>query len=104
MEGDFSDADVVKRFARDFSTSLEEKMDRLDLRLQADDATGAYDAVLSLTTSSAMVGAERLAQAARVLQRMIAADDLAGARRSTALLRACGAETLRELQEQYLDT
>lgn len=102
MERDFSDPAVVERFARDFAATLEEKIVRLQLALQDGDAVGAYDAVLSLTTSSAMVGAERLAQAASALRRSIAADDVPSARRSIALLRSCAADTERELLETYL--
>lgn len=103
MRRDFSDPAVVLRFVRDFSATLEGKLERLALRIEAGDATGAEDAVLSVTTSAMMVGAVRLNQAARAIHRMIAADDLHGARRSAALLRACATDTLRELRAGYPD-
>ena len=101
MARDFSDPAVVLRFARDFSTTLEGKIERLGLRVEAGDAAGAEDAVLSVTTSALMVGAVRLDRAARAVQRMIAAHDLDGARRAIALLRACAADTLGELRARY---
>ncbi len=101
MAGDFTDASVVARFARDFAASLDDKLDRLYRRIQDRDATGAEDAALSVTTSAALVGALRLNQTALATRRLIAADDLDGAQRSVALLRACAADTLRELEGHY---
>lgn len=101
MAGDFTDASVVARFAGDFAASLDHKLDRLDRRIQDGDATGAEDAALSVTTSTALVGALRLNEAALATRRLIAADDLDGAQRCMALLRACAADTLRELEGHY---
>ncbi|WP_052273874.1 Hpt domain-containing protein [Arthrobacter sp. L77] len=101
MVRDFSDPAVVHRFARDFSATLEGKLERLERGIGAGDATGAEDAVLSVTTSAVMVGAVRLSQAARAVHRLITADDLDGARRAVAPLRACAADTLRELRAGY---
>ncbi|MFJ6000822.1 hypothetical protein [Arthrobacter sp. NPDC092385] len=101
MEGDFADPSVVGRFARDFSSTLEQKIDRLDQRMRAGDASGTEDAVLSVTTSAAMAGAVRLGHAALATQRLIATDGLDGARRSMPLLRACAADTIHALQDLY---
>lgn len=101
MRSDFDDPAVVSRFAHDFCATLEGKIDRLDVRLQGGDAMGAADAVLSVTTSSAMVGAVRLTQASLRMQRLIAADDLDDALISLALLRACAADTVTELERVY---
>lgn len=101
MERDFVDTAVVTRFAHDFRASLDGKIDRLQTRIRDGDAIGAADAVLSVTTSAAMVGARRLGQAALVIQRLVASHDLEGAERSLTLLRACGAETSRELEALY---
>ncbi|MDN4610339.1 hypothetical protein [Arthrobacter burdickii] len=101
MERDFPGTSVVERFARDFAETLVGKLNRLDLRFGEGDAPRAEDAVLSVTTSAAMVGATRLTHAAIATQRLIAADDLEAAQRSVALLRACASDTIRELQEIY---
>ncbi len=98
MKGDFSDPTVVARFARDFCSSLEAKIDRLDLRLQDGDMTATADAALSLTTSAAMVGAVRLGQLALSIQRSITAESFDDAQGALDLLRACGAEPVAELQ------
>jgi HPt (histidine-containing phosphotransfer) domain-containing protein len=99
MQRDFSDAATVRQFARDFCADLPGKIDRLDHRLTEGDAAGAEDAVLSVTTSAAMVGAPRLGQAGRATLRLITTGDLEGARRTVTLLRACADDTVRELHE-----
>ncbi len=101
MERDFSDPGVVQRFARDFSVSVPEKIDRLDRAILAGNLTGALDAVTGVATSAVMVGAIRLSQAALATQRLIVGEGLEAAARSVALLRACAADTVRELQEAY---
>ncbi|WP_146069651.1 hypothetical protein [Arthrobacter sp. B0490] len=101
MERDFSDPAAVHRFARDFCAGLAGKIDRLDLRIAEGDPRGAEDAVLSVTASSAMVGALRLVQAGRTTHRLIVAGNLDGARRTVALLRACAAGTVSELRDIY---
>ncbi|TKV25907.1 Hpt domain-containing protein [Arthrobacter sp. NamB2] len=101
MEDDFSDPSVVGRFALDFSATLDGKVRRLEQRLQDGDLAGARDAVLSLTTSSVMVGARRLAQAALAVQRFLSAADLDACRRSITLLRACASDTEHELRATY---
>lgn len=101
MRSDFDDPAVVNRFAHDFCSTLGGKIDRLDVRLRGGDAMGAADAVLSVTTSSAMVGAVRLTQAALRMQRLIAADDLDEALHSLPLLRACAADTVAALGRSY---
>jgi len=102
MERDFPDSTVVARFADDFCATLQGKLDRLGAALGGGDRVDAHDAVLSLTSSAAMVGAQRLSQAARATERQIAAGDLEAAARSLALLCGCGIETRQELQRTYL--
>jgi len=102
MERDFPDSTVAERFAEDFCATLEGKLERLTTALESRDAVNAQDAVLSLTSSAAMVGALRLNQAARAAERHIATDQLEAAARSLPLLQACGAETQQELQRTYL--
>lgn len=101
MTRDFSDPVIVHRFAQDFSATLEGKLDRLELRLAAGDATGAEDAVLSVTTSARMVGALRLDRAAGAIHGMITADDLHGARGGLVMLRVCSTDTIAELRAAY---
>jgi histidine phosphotransfer protein HptB len=55
------DEGVWKVFIQDFIAHLPSRIERLRLALTTGDAVTAKDAVLSLKTSSQMVGAERLA-------------------------------------------
>jgi HPt (histidine-containing phosphotransfer) domain-containing protein len=55
------DEGVWKVFIQDFVAHLPARLERLRLALTTGDAVTAKDAVLSLKTSSQMVGAERLA-------------------------------------------
>jgi HPt (histidine-containing phosphotransfer) domain-containing protein len=55
------DEGLWRSFVQDFITNLPHRIERLRLALTTADMAGAVDAVLSLKTSSQMVGAERLA-------------------------------------------
>ncbi|MEW1812473.1 Hpt domain-containing protein [Pseudarthrobacter phenanthrenivorans] len=58
-------------FVRDYLNHLPRRIERIRLTLTTGDGKGAMDAVLSLKTSSQMVGAERLAAHALALERSI---------------------------------
>ncbi|WP_426987503.1 Hpt domain-containing protein [Pseudarthrobacter sp. Y6] len=65
------DDGVWKVFVQNFIEHLPHRTDKLRLTLTTGDLTGAMDAVLSLKTSSQMVGAERLAELAMDLERAL---------------------------------
>jgi len=71
---ELDDDGVWKAFVRNFVEYLPDRNERLRLALTTGDLKGALDAVLSLKTSSQMVGAERLAGLALDLERSIRAD------------------------------
>lgn len=58
-------------FVRNFIAYLPQRTEKLRLTLTTGDLPGALDAVLSLKTSSQMVGAERLAGLAMDLERSL---------------------------------
>lgn len=101
MERDFADTGVVARFARDFSLSLAEKIDRLDRRVQDGDTLGASDAAVSLCTSADMIGAVRLGDAARAALDSLAVTDAHAYGKVVEGLRTCASDTLRELELTY---
>ena len=76
LRTDLDDDGVWKIFVRDFIEYLPHRNERLRLSLTTGDLAGAVDAVLSLKTSSQMIGAERLASLAVDLERSIRADTL----------------------------
>jgi HPt (histidine-containing phosphotransfer) domain-containing protein len=65
------DDGVWKVFVQNFIEHLPNRTEKLRLTLTTGDLTGAMDAVLSLKTSSQMVGAERLARLAMDLERSL---------------------------------
>lgn len=70
------DAGVWTVFVQTFIAFLPHRTERLRLALTTGDPAGAMDAVLSLKTSSQMVGAERLAALALNLERALRHDIL----------------------------
>lgn len=65
------DDGVWKVFVQNFVEHLPRRTEKLRLTLTTGDLAGAMDAVLSLKTSSQMVGAERLAGLALDLERSL---------------------------------
>jgi HPt (histidine-containing phosphotransfer) domain-containing protein len=65
------DEGVRKVFVRDFMAQLPQRLQKVRLALTTGDTVGALDAVLSLKSSSQMVGAERLAGLAQRLERAL---------------------------------
>jgi HPt (histidine-containing phosphotransfer) domain-containing protein len=68
------DEGIWKVFIQDFMAHLPARIERIRLALTTGDPVTAKDAVLSLKTSSQMVGAERLAGLALDLERSIRSD------------------------------
>ncbi|TLM81799.1 Hpt domain-containing protein [Pseudarthrobacter sp. NamE5] len=65
------DEGVWKVFIEDYISNLPHRLQRVRLTLTTGDVTGAMDAVLSLKTSSQMVGAEMLAGLAEDLEQSL---------------------------------
>lgn len=92
---------VAKGFARDYAKMWDHRYQSLAMSLDNGDAAAALDAVLSLKTSSAMVGGVRLAELAGELEDAIRVRDT---RRARSLLRAVaesGNDTVDQLQHSY---
>lgn len=93
---------IARDFARDFVRLWETRHQALAAAVERGDVSAALDAVLSLRTSSAMLGGSRLAvQAARV-EEHINDGDLGRARPLLHDLEECGARTVQELRESYV--
>jgi HPt (histidine-containing phosphotransfer) domain-containing protein len=106
------DEGVWKVFVRNFIAQLPQRTEKLRLALTTGDLPGSLDAVLSLKTSSQMVGAERLAQFALGLERLVRTEGRQGApedvlpRLAAAHLKTimtCGRQT-SDLLQRYLDS
>ncbi len=93
---------VAKDFARDYTKMWQQRYRALAAALAGGDPATVLDAVLSLKTSSMMVGGVRLAQLAAELEQAVRGGEMDRAR---ALLRDVaerGSETMDELQFSYV--
>ncbi|MET4093198.1 Hpt domain-containing protein [Arthrobacter sp. UYCu712] len=93
---------VAKDFARDYAKMWQQRYSTLASALAGSDEVAALDAVLSLKTSSEMVGGVRLAQLAAELEQAVRGGEMD---RASALLRDVaerGSETIDELQFSYV--
>jgi len=93
---------VAKGFARDYTNMWDRRYQSLASSLGSGDDAAALDAVLSLKTSSAMVGGVRLAELARELEDAIRVRDADLARLLLREVADSGNETVDELQLSYL--
>jgi len=91
-------AAVAKGFARDYAQMWDQRYEALSRALDHRDEAAALDAVLSLKTSSAMVGGVRLAELAAELEELIRAGNLDEAVLRLGEVAARGSETVDELQ------
>lgn len=93
---------VAKGFARDYAKMWEQRYRSLASALERRDEAASLDAVLSVRTSSEMVGGLRLAQLAGELEMAIRAGDLEHARSLLGDVAERGGETMDELQFSYV--
>ena len=93
---------VAKGFARDYTNLWDRRYQSLATSLDSGDEAAALDAVLSLKTSSAMVGGVRLAGLARELEDAIRVRDADRARLLLQEVAESGDDTVEELQFSYL--
>ena len=93
---------VAKGFARDYTRMWDQRYRSLASALERGDLAGSMDAVLSLKTSSAMVGGLRLAQLAGELESALRAGDMGHALTLLRDVAERGGETVDELQFSYV--
>lgn len=95
-------AAVAKGFARDYAQMWDQRYEALETALGQRDEAAALDAVLSLKTSSSMVGGVRLAELAAGLEELIRSGNLDDAVLRLGEVAARGSETVDELQFSYV--
>ncbi|WP_240987091.1 Hpt domain-containing protein [Arthrobacter sp. Soil736] len=94
--------DIAHRFARDYAALWEQRQRRLTSAVEGQDHAAALDAVISLKTSSAMVGGRHLAFLAGKLQAHIQAGDLHSGQALLLAVADSGRATVHELRLGYL--
>jgi len=95
--------DLALEFVSGFAVMWPTRLERLSQAVSAEDFTSCRDAVGSIRTSSAMIGAERLEYVARRIEQLVHADDYDACRGELSRLEAVGADTVDELRGQFLD-
>lgn len=88
---------AVKAFILDFIHVWDERYIRLADTVSRRDHAAAMEAVLSVRTTSMMVGAARLAGLASALEESVRLNDLIEAADLLPFVEACGVQTIREL-------
>ncbi|SDP37488.1 hypothetical protein SAMN04487914_10998 [Arthrobacter sp. ok909] len=92
---------VAKGFARDYARMWDQRYQCLAKSIDSGNESAALDAVLSLKTSSAMVGGVRLTELARELEDAIRVRDMDLARLLLREVAESGNDTVDELQLSY---
>lgn len=93
---------IARTFVRDFTRLWEKRYRALAVSIAGHDAVAALEAVLSLKTSSTMVGGIQLALKAAELENVIRSRDLREARDLLPGIAQCGEATVAELQVSYV--
>ncbi|MBG6179725.1 Hpt domain-containing protein [Arthrobacter sp. CAN_A1] len=88
---------AVKTFVADFIQVWDERYLKLADTVERRDRDAALEAVLSVRTTSTMVGAARLANLAANLEELIRLGDMDEAVDALPFVQACGLQTIREL-------
>lgn len=96
---ELGDTDALCGFLHRYIAMLDQRVDRLERALSAQDYEGWMDAVLSLKTSSALAGAEALALEAAALQ-----EGSRGRTSVTCTAITCGVEALAALRRLAAET
>jgi HPt (histidine-containing phosphotransfer) domain-containing protein len=94
--------DVAHRFAREYAALWEQRHRRLTTAVEGQDHAAALDAIISLKTSSAMVGGRHLAGIAGRLQALIQAGDLHSGQALLPVVADSGRATVNELNLSYI--
>jgi HPt (histidine-containing phosphotransfer) domain-containing protein len=93
---------LAKGFARDYAKMWDQRYNCLSSALDRRDEAGSLEAVLSLKTSSAMVGGVQLARLAGELEQAVRGGDMERASSLLGEVAESGSETVDELQYSYI--
>jgi hypothetical protein len=93
---------VAKGFAKDYAGMWDQRYNSLASALDRRDEAASLEAVLSLKTSSAMVGGVQLTRLAGELEEAVRRGDLDRASTLLGGVAESGSETMQELQYSYI--
>ncbi|PPB48890.1 hypothetical protein C4K88_09110 [Arthrobacter pityocampae] len=103
LERQLGEPGPARAFVRDYIAAFGDRYLRLERSITDQDPAAALEAVLSLRSSSIMVGAERLAALASALGTAVSSASPGSARRALPELERCGLATIGKLETLYLD-
>lgn len=93
---------VAKSFARDYARMWDQRYSSLASAIDRRDQARSLEAILSLKTSSAMVGGVQLARLAGALEDAVRGGDMERANSLLGQVAESGSETVDELQYSYI--
>ena len=102
LETELDGPELALGFARDYAALWDQRFSRLAASVEAEDRPEALDAVISLRTTSAMVGGIRLASLAQALEDAIRRDDFVQGKALLAGVAEHGVRTVSELQANHI--
>ena len=102
LEDQVDNPSIARSFAGDFAKLWGMRYEVLAAAVGRGDEAAALDAVLSLRTSSAMVGGVRLARLAAKLEGFLRTNDFLAARGLLHEVGECGRLTVGELRSSYV--
>ena len=102
LEEELGDSGVARSFVTDYIGIWEDRIQYLIRSVAEDDSDAAMDAVLSLKSSSTMVGGVRLAQLASELEEAVRDGNMAKAQSMLDDVAQRGSETVDELRFGYV--
>ena len=102
LEDQVGDPRIARIFASDFAKLWPTRYGNLAAAVERGDEAAALDTILSLRTSSAMVGGIRLSVLAAILEQHILNGELCNAQTLLDEIAECGQRTVKELRESYV--
>jgi len=102
LEDQVGDPRTARKFASDFARLWRVRYESLATAVERGDEAAALDTILSLRTSSSMVGGLRLAFLAAQLEEHVLNGELRGAQPLLDEIAECGQRTVKELRESYV--
>jgi HPt (histidine-containing phosphotransfer) domain-containing protein len=98
-----ADQGIAQALVGDFADAWHTRFQCLETALESQDRADSLDAVLSIKTSSMMVGASQLAKISSQVESLVRAADYAAATAALPLVDRCGAATVNELRKALDD-
>ncbi|CAD6006800.1 hypothetical protein [Agreia sp. COWG] len=95
------DEGALSRFARDFVSMWTTRVERLETALARPDAEEAHVVLLSIRSSSRMIGAQVVEATASLMHSALDRGDLAGCAMHLGRLAQVGGETTTELEHRF---